>query len=186
MDQQHFRTPIGDMRVIEVFLYYDGPKLFSCKDRTGQKYIAMLVDESEDGDRWFLVPVSDTRLERVRTGELGLRECVRYPENDWLWDVFIPYDGSKGDARLKYASTLQEHELPVPGAALSLPPRLHGETQHRNDMEKTVDEQERICGKCGEKKAEWFDCNNFGYCGSCWLQLPWRKDWLDIFGPEIN
>jgi len=37
MDQQHFRTPIGDMRVIEVFLYYDGPKLFSCKDRTGQK-----------------------------------------------------------------------------------------------------------------------------------------------------
>jgi len=56
-------------------------------------------------------------------------------------------------------------------------------------MEKTVidkQENEKLCAKCGEKKATWFDCNNFGYCGSCWLQLPGRKDWWDIFGPEIN
>ncbi|WP_273000659.1 DUF6575 domain-containing protein [Hydrogenibacillus schlegelii] len=138
-----FRTPIGDMRVIEVFLYYDGPKLFSCKDRTGQKYFAILIDESEDGDRWFLIPVSDTRLERVRTGETGLRECVRYPENDWLWDVFIPFDGSKGDASLRYADTLQEHELPGPEATLSLPPRIHGEIQHRNDVEEEAVQSRR-------------------------------------------
>jgi len=59
----------------------------------------------------------------------------------------------------------------------------------REFMEKTVidkQENEKLCAKCEEKKATWFDCNNIGYCGSCWLQLPWRKDWWDIFGPEIN
>lgn len=115
-----FCTPIGDMHVIEVFLHYDGPKLFSCQDRTGtgQKYLVLLVDESETGDRWFLIPVSDDRLERIRAGETGLRECVQYPENGLLWDVFIPLDGSKGYARLRHAGTLQEHELPGPAAVL--------------------------------------------------------------------
>lgn len=114
-----FHTPAGNMRVLNVLLYYDGPALFSCEDPSGQKYIVFLVEETEEGERWFLVPVSNARLERIRAGELGLRECVQNPEGGFLLDVFVSLDGSRGGVRIRDASTLQEHELPGPQAVLS-------------------------------------------------------------------
>jgi len=114
-----FHTPAGNMRVLNVLLYYDGPALFSCEDLTGQKYVAFLVEESDEGDRWFLVPISNGRLEQIRAGKLGLRECVQHPEDGFLLDVFVSPDGSEGGVHVRDASTLQDHELPGPQVVLS-------------------------------------------------------------------
>jgi hypothetical protein len=50
-------VPVGNLTVFEVYVYYDGPKLFACRNASEQVFIAVWIDDGATHDSWLLVPV---------------------------------------------------------------------------------------------------------------------------------
>ncbi|MCK4223830.1 MAG: hypothetical protein KAX39_01535 [candidate division Zixibacteria bacterium] len=69
----------------ESLLFYDGPQLFIAVDRLGTKYVCLLVEESEDIDKYLCVAISNSRVESLALGELDLRTIYESPEMDELF-----------------------------------------------------------------------------------------------------
>jgi hypothetical protein len=68
---------IGKTRTL---LYYDGPVLFVGEDLVGTNYLCLLIEKSEDRDKYICVPVSPKRLSSIILGETDLREVYENPE----------------------------------------------------------------------------------------------------------
>lgn len=117
-----FVTPLGTMSIVEMLLFYEGPKLFTCRDQISSLFMVHLVEENDEGERWFFVPMSPGRLEEVRTGGLGLRESVLWAETGHIFDVFASFDDPTiGYVTSRAVSGLDESELPGPNACLKRP-----------------------------------------------------------------
>lgn len=65
---------------VETLLFYDGPELFVGRDQLGTSYVCVLVELNEETDKYLCVPVSPSRLNHLRTGDLDLREMVEHAE----------------------------------------------------------------------------------------------------------
>lgn len=112
------------LRTEEVFIYYDRPLLFSCRDAVGTAYLAVLVDEPDDGpETWLYVAVSDERYDAVRTGRIDLRTSFGRPENERAYLVDVPQDGSQVKSRVVQASDVPDEWLPSPDQYLRCTPR---------------------------------------------------------------
>jgi hypothetical protein len=90
MPQLPSNTPLGDLEIIEVFAYYDGPGLFVCTNQTNQLYLGVFAASSKEGDTWIYVPLSPVRLDAIRKGELAFFEAFRRAENRFAMVVFLP------------------------------------------------------------------------------------------------
>jgi hypothetical protein len=77
-------TQLGDLTIGDVFFDYEGPKLFSARNATGQRYLAVAVDEEDSEAHFLYVAMSAERYMAVRSGLLGLREALAAPEGDLL------------------------------------------------------------------------------------------------------
>jgi len=113
-------TQLGVLETLEVFHFYEGPKVFMCEGVAGQLYLVFWLGDEAQGviERWLYVPVSHSRLTLVRSGEVSLREACVSVEGGW---VFIGTTGSNPDSVLPLqASDLDPEELPGPQARLAL------------------------------------------------------------------
>lgn len=68
---------IGKTRTL---LYYDGPVLFVGEDLVGTNYLCLLIEKSEDRDKYICVPISPKRLSCIILGDTDLREAYESPE----------------------------------------------------------------------------------------------------------
>jgi hypothetical protein len=84
---------LGDLKISEVYDYYDGPKLFTARNATGTTYLVYWADRSSTGDVWFYTPVSEPRLNSIRNGELPLRQAIRSPEDGIVFRALVPPEG---------------------------------------------------------------------------------------------
>lgn len=113
-----FVSPINGYELVETFEYYDGPKLFSCKDRLGQLYLAVWAEELDDADRWLLVPMTSNRLRYVRSGKMGLRDAFVCSESEHVFEVLTYYDNEPQATCLLQASEIPDEDLPGCAAKL--------------------------------------------------------------------
>ena len=51
----------GNLFYDEIFIYYDGPCVFSVRNILGHRYISVLESITDSYDRYLLVPVSVSR-----------------------------------------------------------------------------------------------------------------------------
>lgn len=116
-----FSTVLGDMPVLQMLMYYDGPVLFICEDHSGTRFVVHLIDSDDTGEKWFMVPSSVTRIRDIKTGRMSLRDSVVRAENRWVWEVTTPYDGSEGTAVRRLVTSIEELDLPSPDVVLNLP-----------------------------------------------------------------
>lgn len=114
-------TSLGDLRLLDVFFYYDGPKLFTCVDNSGQQYIAVFVDEKESAELYLYVPISNGRLQAVRTGDVSLRTVFQNPEGNTAYVVRRDLSGPQAQATRIAASDISTEWLPTDRAVLPLP-----------------------------------------------------------------
>lgn len=114
-------TLLGELNLTETFVYYDGPRLFSCTSNLGQKYLAIWVEEEEDHDIWLYMPVSPSRLSSIRSGGISLRDSFLDAEG-FVYQVHIPDDESEDDTiPLMYRGRgLKTDWLPAPDRFLQL------------------------------------------------------------------
>ncbi|MCA8832002.1 DUF6575 domain-containing protein [Hymenobacter pini] len=115
---------LGNLSLIEVFHYYDGPKLFSCKNNGGQIYFVLwLGDEELDYryDRWMYVPVSVTRIQHIKSGQIDLRSACINPEDGFIWIVNIPFDSSlESNLEFRRPELVADEDFPEKGAKLNI------------------------------------------------------------------
>lgn len=100
-------------------LYYDGVQIFEALDAIGGHYVAVMVEPTDDIDRYILAGVEPEKLRRFRTGALDLRTLlVDRAEEDWF--IAMPRNGWNAALALEPQSTpLKDHpDLPDSGFLL--------------------------------------------------------------------
>lgn len=113
--------PIGAVKIISVFEYYDGPKVFACESITGQKYIVNWIDTTSHNDTWFYVPVSGTRYLLILNGKVSLRDCILHSECNIVLEVRTPKrEDNTVEINYRELSSIVEEELPDPDSFLEL------------------------------------------------------------------
>jgi hypothetical protein len=87
-------SEIQKAEIVEVYIHYDRPLLFSCRDKVGQKYISVLVEEDDDeNETWLYVPVSQRRFEMLRSGGIDLHTAFSASETGYAYVVKVPAEG---------------------------------------------------------------------------------------------
>src|SRR5437870_3831462 len=99
---------MGNLSIGEVFIRYDGPRLFECRNDAGQRFLALSVDDRDESDVYLYVPVSGERYLAVRSGALPLRTAFTDPEDDFVYVVRQPFVSEKADVERIHASALPE------------------------------------------------------------------------------
>jgi hypothetical protein len=113
-------TRLGELALIETFIDFDGPRVFSCRSLTDQTYIAAWAAERDTDDLWLYVPVSVSRLTMVRSGGIPLRSAFEQPE-DVVYLVTLQREDLANDSAASVAvSDLLDDWLPEPDFQLDL------------------------------------------------------------------
>lgn len=113
-------TALGRLQMVEAFDYYDGPKLFVCENGSGQRYLAIAVDELGDVQTWLCVPISRTREEELRAAHRTMREAILQAEDGF---VFVVKGKPGGEVEIAHTSTrkIPSDWLPCEGEYLVAP-----------------------------------------------------------------
>ena len=106
----------------KVLKYYDGPRLVLQKSRAGQLYLAWWSDADDSTERWIYLPLSESRLRQILSGEMPSLEGLQQPEDGSL---FVIDKDLNTDSIIRIiqtdAATLPDDALPRPGASLNIP-----------------------------------------------------------------
>lgn len=115
-------TSLGELTIVETFVFYEGPRLFLAKSDRGRRYIGLFADEGEDWELYLYLPVDDDRLSMVRSGVMTLRDALLDPEApvlqvtvNWALDYEVSWELALAP------SPLPEAYLPSIDARLALP-----------------------------------------------------------------
>jgi len=115
-------TVLGNLKLAEVFQYFDGPKLFSCFNTTGQYYLVFWLGDDGNKDSWLYVPISSPRLSMARSGTISLKNICLNSENEYVFKVeTITTDFEKSTITYLKSSELKDEDLPAEDAYLNLP-----------------------------------------------------------------
>jgi len=84
-------TILGQLKIIEIYDFYDKPVLFSCKNKTGLTFIVVYADSSDLAEIWLYAPVSSSRFENVVKGKVEIRHIFTETKDGFVYQVEIPY-----------------------------------------------------------------------------------------------
>jgi hypothetical protein len=110
---------LGELRVIDTYVYYDGPRLFAAESDGGQLFIVVWIDETEEADEWLYAPISPGRLSNVSSGEIDVRSAFVQPDGGTVYHVSTLTNGSPTIVEELSASSIREDWLPRPGELVS-------------------------------------------------------------------
>ena len=110
-------TPFGTLDLVELYLYYDGPRLFSAISKTERLFLVSWFGQIERGiDDWLVAPISEERLNEVRFGRVDLHDAFQQAEGGSVYIVRTPVGSTS--MRTVIGLEISEDDLPVPGEAL--------------------------------------------------------------------
>lgn len=97
------------LKVVETFLYYDEPLLFSAVSENDQLYLVLATTPHEGEDAWLYLPISAERLEDLKNGTIDTHSAFKKAEKPVL--RLVEPDKVEEVA----GSSLTDDELPAPG-----------------------------------------------------------------------
>jgi hypothetical protein len=114
-------TYLGKINIIEVYEAYDEPCLFACQNASGQIYLAVLIDESEDHKIWLYTALSKERFNHVRSGNIDLHDGFKLAEDGFSHIVKVPFlEEENSEIELISCEELTEDMLPLSGEFIKL------------------------------------------------------------------
>ncbi len=137
----------GPLELIEVYEYFDGPKLFACRNLSGQMFLGLWVGTLLEGESYWLLPMSRERYLMVRSGGLTLARALSQPEWGFLYRCIVAFANGATSTQVLMADQIDAHLLPDPNEKLelrteTLPVRL----SHLDLTRKAVAFQREILG----------------------------------------
>ncbi len=107
------------VHVIEVLMYYDGPRVVVAEDGAGAQYIANHVSEDHEDDVFLVVQAGGEALERLFAGEIDLRDLqLAEGAEGWFLGEPVPGTGSK----FEFALALERQSTPIEESELLVLP----------------------------------------------------------------
>ena len=121
MSDVRYITDLGSCKIIETYVFYDEPVLFSCKNESGKLYLGVFSDKTQNDETWLYVRVDINRLKQIRTGEIDLYTALTEPEDEFLFMEVIPYsDEAECIMKIVRPNVIPKDILPIPGNRLDL------------------------------------------------------------------
>ncbi|MFZ2727102.1 MAG: DUF6575 domain-containing protein [Methylococcaceae bacterium] len=112
-------TYLGKLEVKDIFEFYDIPRLFTCKNKTGQHYLALSIDEYEEQLIWLYLGISVDRLNLLINNKIDLLYVFKNPENGFLFKVKTTYLSEHSELESIFPEQLTEEELPCENTYLT-------------------------------------------------------------------
>jgi superfamily II DNA or RNA helicase len=113
-------TTLGSLKVLEVYEYYDGPRLFASVNANGSVFLVLWVGFTGKSDKYYVQPMSFHRFRQVRDGEISLRNAFIRPEGAGLMVLQIDRQSDEVRTERLNGNQIDESLLPLPGEALKL------------------------------------------------------------------
>lgn len=79
--------PFGNLRLEKVFQFYDIPRLFTCINSTGGRYLVLSTFDDYENFEWLYLPISVDRINALATKSIELRQAYLQPEDGFLYRV---------------------------------------------------------------------------------------------------
>lgn len=112
-------TILGQLSLGEVYVRYDGPKMFTANALSGQTYFVLMADEDSDQETWLYMPVSTPRSLMIRSGGIELNKAFREAEGV-VYVVYQPLlEGFEVTVHPENPKSLMEDWLPRNGLQLN-------------------------------------------------------------------
>ena len=111
---------LGAHKIIESYVAYDDPTLFSCQDYASHLYL-VTVGENDIYKTWLRVGISDERFNLIRSGGIELRSAFTDAGYGTLFLIRMPHDDPTEPApEIIRSNQIPEDVLPLPGERLVL------------------------------------------------------------------
>jgi hypothetical protein len=119
MTELPINTPLGKLELQRVVEYYDFPRIFTCKNSTGQIYFAISTYDDAEEFHWIYLPISSLRLSAIFAGATSLRQSVLEPEGGFL---FFVRTFTNGRTEFSYAlpEQISDEDLPDDGYVINI------------------------------------------------------------------
>lgn len=113
-------TALGRLQLLEVYDYYDCPRLFAARNAVGTTYFVLWADDLGDQDVWLYVPVSGDRLADLRQGSIAIRDAFLNAEDGNVYRVVETKSTGQATCASLGADSLELDWLPPENDRLSL------------------------------------------------------------------
>ena len=112
-------TPLGKLELQRVVEYYDFPRIFTCKNSTGQIYFAISTYDDAEEFHWIYLPISSLRLSAIFAGAMSLRQSVLEPEGGFLFFVKT-FTNGRTDFSYALPEQVSDDDLPDEGYLINV------------------------------------------------------------------
>lgn len=117
-------TILGNLRIETVFQFYDIPRLFSCTNNSGVKFIALSVFDDYEIFKWLYLPVSADRFSSIVNKGIFLRDAFLSPEDGFLYEVESNFSG-ESTVRHVFPEQVPSDDLPEENIHLESKESVH-------------------------------------------------------------
>ncbi len=113
-------SALGELELLEAYEYFDGPKLFACKNAAGQIFLGLWIGEDELSETYLIVPCSRARFLSVRSGALTLAIAFAKPELGYLFKCSVLFSDARSEVVPLLGEQLDAELLPDANERLDL------------------------------------------------------------------
>lgn len=106
-------TELGAITLVEVYIYYDRPCLFSCLNDKGQYFLVLWIDETSELDRWLYAPVAKTVLNIMQAPDFDFRSIFQNAAGGCVFDIEVFNDGRSSSVKILNCCDLLDELLPI-------------------------------------------------------------------------
>jgi hypothetical protein len=112
---------LGQLAVVDVFVYFDGPRLFLAENGAGQRFLVNSLDSDSLSESWLLVAVSERRFLQLAEGLMDVRTAFVKPELETVYQVVSNSAQELVSSTMLSSSELTDEYLPETGVFLKSP-----------------------------------------------------------------
>lgn len=121
-------TRFGQLELLEIYEYYDKPLLVSCQNAVDRLFLAVLIEDEPEYEKWLFSEMSKIRFENIRSGRIDLHEAYSDAELGFVYSAMIFTDQSQHHIfEIINIQDLTEDMLPQKGQFI----QIHTETKEK-------------------------------------------------------
>lgn len=85
----------GKLRIINVYLEFDGPKIFYAENESGSTFFVYWVGDETTFENWYMIPCSKTKIIAFEKKQLNLKKILEEQEQDYFYEIKLPFSSEE-------------------------------------------------------------------------------------------
>jgi hypothetical protein len=104
-------TILGNLQLENTYQFFDVPRLFSCVNRSGCKFLVLSTNDDYDVFEWLYLPISSGRFSSLISKEMTLKKAFITPEDGYLYFVKSDFSGEAEVGHI-FPEQIDKEDLP--------------------------------------------------------------------------